>query len=220
MRNAAWRAIAVAICLGWPARNAPAVGLAPRGTAAVQLATFAADITPALGEIIDTGMEEDGSRARIIDHPILAKGVVLKDANGAYVLCSFDWANICNESHDLAREKLAVAAGTTASRVAVQTLHLGTAPAMDATSQRLLDQVPGAPPTSGSAAYFDKSLAAITAAIQDGMKRLHPVTHVGTGFAPADRLASSRRIRLPDGTIGTRLTSCRDPNVQMLPEGK
>src|SRR5262245_47078895 len=220
MRNAAWRAIAVAICLGWPARNAPAVGLAPRGTAAVQLATFAADITPALGEIIDTGMEENGSRARIIDHPILAKGIVLKDADGAYVLCAFDWANICNESHDLAREKMAAAAGTTASRVAAQTLHLGTAPAMDATSQRILDKVPGAPPTSGTSAYFEKSMAAVAASIRDAMQRLQPITHVGTGFAPADRLASSRRIRLPDGTIGTRLTSCKDPVGQMWPEGK
>src|SRR5262249_33346194 len=141
MRCAVWRGIAVAICLGLPAKDAKADELLSREPTAVQLATFAADITPALGEIIDTGMEEDGSRARIIDHPILAKGVVLKDGGGAYVLCAFDWANICNESHDLAREKLAAAAGTTAPRVAVQTLHLGTAPAMDATSQRILDQV-------------------------------------------------------------------------------
>src|SRR5689334_5657796 len=121
MRSAVWGAIAVAVCLGVPVRHTASEEPSPREPAAVQLATFVADITPALGEIIDTGMEENGSRARIIDHPIFAKGIVLKDAGGTYVLCAFDWANVCNESHSLAREKLAAAAGTTASRVAAQT---------------------------------------------------------------------------------------------------
>jgi hypothetical protein len=33
-------------------------------------------------------------------------------------------------------------------------------------------------------------------------------------------VASSRRIRLPDGTIGTRLSTARDPVARMWPEGK
>src|SRR5437879_974024 len=126
MRCAAWLGIAVAICMWLSTRDALADGPSPRDTAAVQLATFVADITPVLGEVICCGIGADSlqrdARALIIDTPIFAKGIVLKDAGGVYVLCAFDWGGICNDAHDAARKKLAAAAGTTPARVAVQSL--------------------------------------------------------------------------------------------------
>ena len=86
---------------------------AEQQSAAVQIATFLADITPALGEVIDCGLSPE-SRARLIEHPLHAKGVVLKDAGGVYVLCAFDWESINNDAHDFVRQKLADAAGVMA----------------------------------------------------------------------------------------------------------
>ena len=49
-------------------------------------------------------LEELGLRAR---------GIVLLGAGEPIVLCAVDWIGIANEGHDLFREKLAIAAGTT-----------------------------------------------------------------------------------------------------------
>jgi hypothetical protein len=215
---------ALAISAGLVARWAQADESPPREPAVVKLATFVADITPAQGEVVYGGLGNDPRqrdvRASRIAHPILAKGIVLKDAGGAYVLCAFDWTGICNDAHDAVRKALADAAGTTPERVAVQSLHQHTAPSADITAQRILDRVPGGLITIG-VAYFEKSTNAVAEAVRDAMKRLQPVTHVGTGTAPVERLASSRRIPLPDGTIATRYSrGAQDPTARMWPEGK
>jgi hypothetical protein len=220
--------------LSWSSTLAISVGLfvscakadePPGGSpAAVQMATFVADLTPAQGETVYAGLGNDPQqrdvRASRIAHPILAKGIVLKDAGGACVLCAFDWTGICNDAHDAVRIALADAAGTIPERVAVQSLHQHTAPSADITAQRILDRVPGGLITIGDA-YFEKSTEAVAEAARDAMKRLQAVTHIGTGFAPVERLASSRRIPLPDGTIATRYSrGAQDPIARMWPEGK
>src|SRR5262245_39615749 len=138
---------ALAILAGAGPNRGQAGDPAPREPAAVQLATFVADLTPAKGEIVYAGLGNDPQqrdvRAARIEHPILAKGIVLKDAGGVYVLCAFDWTGICNMAHDKTRQKLAAAAGTNPWRVAAQSLHQHTAPAPDTTTQWILDQVPG-----------------------------------------------------------------------------
>src|SRR5262245_14594250 len=146
MRRAIWRGIALAVCVGLSTTDANADGPLPPEPVAVQLATFVADITPPLGEVLCCGLGNDplerDVRARLIEHPILAKGIVLKDAGGTYVLCAFDWGGICNDAHDGARQKLAAAAGTTPARVAAQSLHQHTSPGADTAAQRILDRAP------------------------------------------------------------------------------
>ena len=66
-----------------------------------------------------------------IEHPLLAKGVVLDDGGERFVLCAMDWCEVCNGTHSLLRRKMAEAAGTDASRVAVHTIHQHTAPMGD-----------------------------------------------------------------------------------------
>jgi hypothetical protein len=196
----------------------------------MKIAPFQADVTPPLGEIVDCGLEED-PRARNFDHPILAKGVVLADETGTYVLSAFDWGGMNHESHDAMRDAIAAAAGTDRSRVAAQSLHLHTAPHPDTTSQAFLDGVPGGLITIGRE-YFDRSIDAVREAVRTAMGQLRPVTHVSVGAAPADRLASTRRVRLPDRTIGARFSNHAwrldvhhgvpgiDPVRKMWPEGK
>jgi hypothetical protein len=80
---------------------------------------------------------------------LLAKGIVLRDAGGAYVLCALDWCEIHNGSYELFRQKIAKAARTSPSRVAVQTLHQHTAPAYDTETQQILNKIQAASPWKG-----------------------------------------------------------------------
>src|SRR5262249_29823742 len=146
--------------------------VAKEGTppAGLRLGTFVADITPPLGEVLCFGLV---SPARAIEHPLLAKGIVLRDSGGTYVLCAVDWVELHSESHDLVRQKLAAAVGTTASRVAVQTLHQHSAPGIDTTAQRILDTIPGAPGLF-SAGYFDSSVDKMADAARQALAKLQP----------------------------------------------
>lgn len=73
--------------------------------------------------------------AATIEHPPFTKGVVLKDGGGTYVLCAIDWMAVHNDSYDTLRRKIAEAADTAVSRVALHCLHQHTAPAIDASAQ-------------------------------------------------------------------------------------
>jgi hypothetical protein len=187
---------------------------APPGTAVgVELATFTADITPPLGEPLVFTCPP----VKTIEHPLVAKGVVLRDAGGTYVLCALDWCEIHSGSHHLFLEKIAKAAGTTPSRVAVQTLHQHTAPAYDSDAQRILNKADGASPEKGL--EFLEEAATRTAAAVGKAANWKSVTQVGTGWASVDQVASSRRIRQPDGSILTRLSSRQKPEEQWAEEG-
>jgi hypothetical protein len=57
-------------------------------------------------------------------------------------------------------------------------------------------------------------------AVEEGLTRRQPVTHLGTGKAPVYEVASNRRILGDDGkVIATRWTACVDPEVRAKPEG-
>ena len=131
---------------------------------AFQVAPFVADVTPRLGDTLVFGLDADSTVA-VIEHPLLAKGVVLRDAGGTYVLCALDWCALGNDAYDLFRDRIAQAAGTSPSHVAVHTVQQHTAPGMDLNAQRRRPEgtrigrrrLPGAPtrtslrpPPSGS----------------------------------------------------------------------
>src|SRR5207249_7703102 len=103
--------------------------------ATLKLATFDVDATPPVGSM----MAYDLVR-RLDDLPLRCRGVVLLGAGKPIVLCAVDWIGIANESHDVFRETLAKAAGTTSKRVAVHTLHQHDAPACDFTAERILKE--------------------------------------------------------------------------------
>ncbi|MFH1265339.1 MAG: hypothetical protein ABIK89_06390, partial [Planctomycetota bacterium] len=101
---------------------------------ALRVSVFRCDVTPPLGSPIYSGYEPLAK----VEHPLLAKGIVLDDGRGRYVLCSVDYCELCNSTHTMFRRKLADAVGTDISRVAVQTIHQHTAPMADADAYRLL----------------------------------------------------------------------------------
>jgi hypothetical protein len=153
-----------------------------------------------------------------IEHPLLAKGIVLDDGHRRYVLCAVDWCELCNSTHTLFRRKMADAAGTDASRVAVQTIHQHTAPMGDADAFRLLEQVADPPPHLPPA-FFEQMADRLGNAVKQSLDRLQPFDAIGTGQARVEGVASTRRVPTADGRVRIRWSSCRDPALRAEPEG-
>src|SRR5213592_2931330 len=112
-------------------------GAAPSAThsasAALRVATFDVDATPAIGSM----MAYDPVTNRW-DLGLRARGIVLLGAGEPIVLCAVDWIGIANEGHDAFQGGLARAAGTSPRRVAVHTLHQHDAPDCDFSAEKLL----------------------------------------------------------------------------------
>ncbi|MBL8211852.1 MAG: hypothetical protein JNK87_14135, partial [Bryobacterales bacterium] len=188
-----------------------ATAAAPARAAAFTLATFQADITPAVGAPIYTGT------ARSIVDRLEARGIVLNGGPKPVVIVSLDWCEIRNRSYDAWRDKLAAAAGTTRQNVLLSCIHPHDAPYTDRDAQVLLDQA-NSPHKLCDTAFEDQAIAAVANAIKAAQPQ--PVTHTGTGSAKVEQVASNRRYVLPDGRISFGRTSAtRDPNIRNQPEG-
>jgi hypothetical protein len=180
-----------------------------------RLATFECDVTPKI----------DGHPliwvvpVKEVEDPLLAKGIVLDGGRDRIVLCAVDWCGLCNSSHDLFREKIAKAATTDISHVAVHCVHQHTAPYTDGDAQRLLDECDNSPKYVDFE-FLDEVTDRLGAAVAAAVERLEPFDHVGTGQAKVERVASSRRIPRGDGKIIGRMSGTTDPQLQALPEGR
>jgi hypothetical protein len=181
----------------------------------LHIATFQCDITPPINQPIGLGFIP---LPKTVEHPLMAKGVVLKDAGGIYVLCAIDWMEVHNDSYDFLREQIALAADTTISRVAVHCLHQHTAPAIDSTAQRI-QLAEDDPRRVATFAYERETARRLAMEIQQALKQTDPVTEIGTSMAKVDRVASNRRIEQEDGTITQRSSSTTDPALQAASEG-
>jgi hypothetical protein len=170
-------------------------------------------VTPPRGSPLDCGFDPP---VDTVEHPLLAKGIIIEDGANRYVLCAVDWCGLCNSAHDLVRARIADAAGTRSERVALHAVHQHTAPVADVEAQQILAAIDGAPPTT-DLGFLDQAAEGICAAVRQAQPV--PVTHVGTSWAPVDRVASSRRILQPDGTILKRSSSTTEPLEIAAAEG-
>jgi hypothetical protein len=183
---------------------------------AFHLTTFSVEVTPPLGHPLCGGWIEP---ARAVDDPLRALGIVLLGAGAPMVLVAVDWCGIRNEANLQWRQALAKAAHTTADRVTVHAVHPHNAPFADVEAQRLLDSVPGGPP-SLDLKFFDAAVSRSAAALQEALKKTVRFTHVGTGKAKIDQVASNRRILGPDiKWKATRYSATKDPAIRAEPEG-
>ncbi|HQP99790.1 MAG TPA: hypothetical protein PLY86_15140 [bacterium] len=184
------------------------------GGGGLQISTFRADVTPDLGTPIYSSYKP----LETVEHPLLAKGIILQDRRERYVLCAVDWCELCNSTYEVFRKRIAEAAKTDVSHVAVQTVHPHTAPMADGDASRLIETV-NDPPTHPTAESFEKGAEPIAAAVSDSLKDFVPFDRIGVGQAKVERVAGNRRIITADGKMVTRMSSCQDPAVRALPEG-
>src|SRR5437764_5642102 len=103
-----------------------------RADGPLRVGGFAVDASPPVG----SPMAYDPTKEVV--HPLSCRGVVLIGDGAPVVLCAVDWIGIGNDGQAEFRAALAKAAGTTAGRVAVHTLHQHDAPHCDFSADRLL----------------------------------------------------------------------------------
>lgn len=206
------------------------VGSASTGSGAapipsLQIATFSVDITPPLGEPVGLGIVPI---LKTMEHPLLARGILLKDTGEfggksgggqGVVLCTLDWMEVHNESYDFLRRTIGKAAEVSSSRVALHCVHQHSAPAISAAAQR--HQLAKTDPRRvATARYLEAVAEKLSRAVGQARGRFGAVTHIGTGKAIVDRVASNRRIEMSDGSIRVRSSSTRGkPQLRELPEG-
>lgn len=185
--------------------------------APLAISAFQADVTPPIGAPLCGGGVEP---AKEITDPLSARGLVLFPKGQApIVLCAVDWVGIAHEGLDAWRSALAEAAGTSVDRVTVNCLHQHDAPFCDFTTENLLSEH-GLGGESFDVAFAHEAIARTAASVKESLSRKSPITHIGTGEATVEKVASNRRILGDDGKVkAVRWTATTDPAVRAEPEG-
>ncbi|MCB1276369.1 hypothetical protein [Prosthecobacter sp.] len=179
---------------------------------AIQIAPFRADVTPPVGAPLCGGLVKP---AVGVSEPLLALGMVLLSDDKPVVLCAIDFCEIRGTDHRHWREVLAKAAGTSAERVALHSLHQHNAPLVDNAVQKLLPEI-----GIIDAEATEKALAGIAASIEAALKKPQTITHVSTGEAKVLQVAGNRRVQVVNGKVGKmRGSASKDAELRALPEG-
>lgn len=183
--------------------------------AVFHLATFECDVTPPLGHPLCGGWIEP---VRGVDDPLRALGVVLLGEDKPLVLCAVDWTGLRNEAFRRWRAALAEAAHTDPEHVSVHCVHPHNTPFADVEAQQLIDAA-GAPP-SLDLKFFDECVHRCANSLKAALPRAQRVTHIGSGSARVEQVASNRRVLGPDGKVKyVRTSATKNPEARAAPEG-
>lgn len=199
--------LAVSVCL--LIASAPLAGAAAEP---LRVATFQCDVTPPIGHWLYA------HPTKTVEHPLLAKGVLLEQGDCRFVLSTIDWCVLSGQAHTLLRQRMASGADTERAHVVVQCVHVHTAPIIDMEAKQLLADVEE-PPEYYAPAFLEKVANSLERSVSEATARLEPCDRIGTSQAEVERVASSRRIMV-DGKIVWRGSS-RGNNKRLaeLPEG-
>ena len=183
--------------------------------AQVRIATFDIDATPPIG----TELAYDPVK-RHDEISLRCRGLAILGSGEPIVLCTIDWIGVANSSHDVFREALAEAAGTTRERVAVHALHQHDAPRSDFSSEAIVQEM-GIRNYNLFDSFFQRHVIHRAAlALKDALAEAQTVTHYGWGTEVVENVVSNRRILGPDGKVRVmRFTTARDPLIRAEPVG-
>lgn len=178
----------------------------------LKIAVFEVNATPPLGSPVAY------AKARSITDSLSARGIVFITDSLPVVFCAVDWIGISNEGHDYWRKQLAAAAGTTVARVSVHALHQHDGPRCDHHIEQIMEAY-GMGGQSIDNRFVNDVIVRAGGALRKAMNNAVPVTHIGTGQAKVDSVASNRRLPDMDGNIVTRYSSSTDSFMVHSPEG-
>jgi hypothetical protein len=182
----------------------------------VQIAPFQAEVTVPPGHALMGG---GIAPARKIEDPLYAYGFVLLGSGKPVVVAVVDWCEIRNDAYSRWRSVLAEAAHTTPERVLVSSVHQHDAPVADLEAERLLREAK----VIGSVcdpAFHEKAVQRVARAVREAVKTPRRITHVGTGKAKVENVASNRRYLDAAGRVAFGRTSAtRDAHARSQPEG-
>ncbi len=180
------------------------------------LATFETEVTIPIGHPCMGG---GIAPAKEVLDPLLAHGFVLSGAGKPVVFVALDWCEIRNGAYDLFRDTVAKAVGTDAVRVMLCALHQHDAPIMDIEAQQLLEKHK-AKGAVCDLAFLEKAVSRVAAAAKACLKGAKPVTHIGTGEAKVEKVASNRRWTDAGGAVRyDRMSASRDAKLRAAEEG-
>ncbi len=167
----------------------------------IRLSTFEVDATPPVG----SPLAYDPMTEAVM--PLSCRGIVLQGEGKPIMLCCVDWIGISNDGNKVFRQRLAEAAGTTADRVAVHTVHQHDAPRLDFNAEEILAKL-GESGVMFNVEHAKSVIDNAAAAVGEAVKQSQPVTHLGLGEGTVEKVASNRRIQGEDGKVmWTRYTS-------------
>lgn len=180
----------------------------------LRVAAFEVDASPPIGSPLAYDPTKE------IAQPLTARGLVLLGAGEPIVLCVVDWIGISNQAQDAWRNALAEAAGTRPERVAVHTVHQHDAPFVDFCADDLLAQH-GLGGQMFDRPFVEDTVRRAAAAARQAVEQARSVTHVGTGSAVVDRVASNRRLLDRSGRVAmTRFSASRNEEARQAPVGR
>lgn len=181
--------------------------------APLRIGVFDVDVSPPVG----SPLAYDPCKS--VAMSLRASGIVVLSNEKPIVLCSVDWIGIANSAHNQWCTSIAKAVGTDADRVTVHTIHQHDAPFCDFAAEAIMAQH-GLSGQLFDVKFAQRSVERVAAAAKEAFEEAKEVTHVGTGAAQVENVASNRRILGADGKIrATRYTACRDPKLRAEPEG-
>ncbi|VTR93837.1 Uncharacterized protein OS=Chthoniobacter flavus Ellin428 GN=CfE428DRAFT_5616 PE=4 SV=1 [Gemmata massiliana] len=203
-------AAAIALTVGSPLASVRAA------ESKLTLATFDTEVTIPIGHPCMGG---GIAPAKEIVDPLLVHGFVLSGAGKPVVFVALDWCEIRNGAYDLFRNAVAKAVGTEPVRVMLCALHQHDAPIVDLEAQQLLEKHK-ARGAICDLAFLEKAVSRASDAAKACLKTARPVTHIGTGEAKVEKVASNRRYLDENGKVQyNRMSASRDPKVRAGEEG-
>jgi hypothetical protein len=181
----------------------------------LRLANFSADVTVPLGH----GMMGGSWLSKSIADPLEANGFVLLGGDAPVVFVSVDWCEIRNEAYERWQTVLAKAADTTPDHVLVTAVHQHDAPVADLEAERLLRSRKLAG-TVCDPEFHERAVQSVAKALHEALPSARPCTHLGTGQAKVEQVASNRRYTTPEGRVCfDRTSSTRKPAAIAADEG-
>ncbi|HSQ56087.1 MAG TPA: hypothetical protein VLM40_10095, partial [Gemmata sp.] len=195
-------------------------GLRPAFAAAetpkLTLSTFTTEITPPIGHPCMGG---GIAPVKEIVDPLFAHGFVLQGAGKPVAIVALDWCEVRNGAYELFRERIAKAIATEPTRVMLSCVHQHDAPIADLEAQQLLEKHK-AKGAICDLAFLEKTVGRVAEAAKDSLKHAKAVTHVGTGEAKVEQVASNRRYTDANGKVQyNRMSATRDPKIREAEEG-
>jgi hypothetical protein len=169
---------------------------------AFRLSSFSVDVTVPLGH----GMMGGAWLSKTIADPLFAHGIVLLSPEQPVVFVAVDWCEIRNDALTRWQEALAEAAKTKPERIMVCAIHQHDAPVADLEAERVL-RANKAVGTICDLDFHERAVQRVAAALRKSLTSAQPVTHIGTGQAKVERIASNRRYSMPDGAVRFDRTS-------------
>lgn len=181
--------------------------------AQIKVSTFNVDASPPIGSPLAYDPTTE------IQSPLSCRGIVIQSKEKPIVLCSIDWLGVANDAQVEFKKAFAESAGTTPDRVSIHAVHQHDASRCDFSAEKVLSEF-GYGKKSYDVKFCRSVIKSAAAAISKSLQDAKPVTHLGTGQANVEKVASNRRLLGPDGKVKfTRYTATKDPAIRAMKTG-